>query len=176
VRAPASITNQHRVRIRTRRLRGRAAAERVDGREEPEKNKNEPPPAPLLLPPKGLVVRESTDFFAVDNPVIAAALAYIADNSHRPIGASDVALAADVGLRTMQREFSHYVGRPISAEIQRVRIERAKRELADSDHSIQEIARKVGFGPATRIYEVFRRELGVTPREYRKQRQVEGEA
>ena len=62
--------------------------------------------------------------------------------------------------------------RPIGAEIQRVRIERAKRELVQSKRPIHEIAHDVGFGRAMRMYEVFRRELGVTPREYRKRRQT----
>jgi AraC-like DNA-binding protein len=34
------------------------------------------------------------------------------------------------------------------------------------------IAREVGFGNIHRLYEVFRRELGITPGEYRRQRRV----
>jgi LacI family transcriptional regulator len=135
-----------------------------------------PPTEPILLPPQGLVVRESTDFFAVEDPVMSAALEFIASNSQRSqIGAIDVARAVNIGLRTLQREFRKYLDRPISAEIQRVRIERAKRELAQSKRPIYEIARDVGFGRAMRMYEVFRRELGVTPREYRKKRRIEPE-
>jgi LacI family transcriptional regulator len=89
------------------------------------KKKRESPPEHILLPPTGLVVRESTDFFAVDDPIIAAALELIAANSHQPINAKDVAHAANTGLRTLQREFSEYLGRPIKEEIQRVRVERA---------------------------------------------------
>jgi LacI family transcriptional regulator len=134
-----------------------------------------PPTKPTLLPPKAVVVRESTDFHAVDAPLIAAALAYIASNSNRPIGAEDVALGVETGLRTLQRNFREYLGRPIGAEIQRARLECAKRELSESERPIKDIARDVGFGRAMRMYEVFRRELGVTPREYRKQRQIEVE-
>ncbi len=134
-----------------------------------------PPTEPILLPPRGLVVRESTDFIAVDDPVIAAALEFIAANSQRNIGAGDVARATGVGLRTLQRQFREYLDRPIGGEIQRIRIERAKRELAQSKRPIHEIARDVGFGRAMRMYEVFRRELGVTPRQYRKNRRMEHE-
>jgi AraC-like DNA-binding protein len=52
-----------------------------------------------------------------------------------------------------------------------VRIERAKRELTQSDSSIAAISANVGFGPTMRMYQVFVRELGVTPSDYRKQRQ-----
>ena len=132
-----------------------------------------PPTEPILIPAQGLIVRESTDFFAVDDPVIAAALEFIAANSRRQIGAGDVAQAVSIGLRTLQNQFRKYLDRTIAAEIQRVRIERAKRELAQSDRPINEIAQDVGFGRPMRMYEVFRRELGVTPREYRNQRQME---
>lgn len=130
------------------------------------------PPKQVLLPPIGLMVRESTDFYAIDDPLIAAALAFIADNSHRPINAKDVAKATGVGVRTLQLKFSKILGRPISDEIQRVRIERAKRELTQSDRPIQDIARDTGFGRAMRMYNAFVRELDITPTDYRKLRKL----
>ena len=74
--------------------------------------------------------------------------------------------------RTLQRRFRKYLDRPITTEIRRVRTERAKRELTQSERPLSEIARDVGFGEMMRMYDVFRRELGVTPSEYRKERQV----
>lgn len=127
----------------------------------------------ILLPPKALVVRESTDFFAVDDKLVAAALEFIAIHSHRPIGPQDVALATHTELRTLQRRFRKYLDRPIATEIRRVRIDRAKRELTQTDRPIASISRDGGFGEPMRMYEVFVRELGVTPSEYRKQRQTQ---
>lgn len=145
---------------------GYAAAELLDrlmtGRAAPER--------PIRIPPQGLVVRESTDFFAVQNETVATALAFISANSHRAIGPNDVAAAVGFEPRTLQNYFRKSLQRPIAAEIRRVRIERAKRELAGSDRSIDAIARDVGFGTIQRLYEVFRRELGISPGEYRKQR------
>jgi LacI family transcriptional regulator len=133
-----------------------------------------PPTAPLYLPPHGLVVRESTDFFAVECPVVAAALAFVSANSHRPIGPDDVAAAVGTETRTLQNYFRKTIQRPIATEIRRVRIERAKRELARSDRTLDAIARDVGFGTIQRMYEVFRRELGIAPGAYRLQRQARG--
>jgi LacI family transcriptional regulator len=129
-----------------------------------------PPPAAVRLPPHGLVVRESTDFFAVDNPTVAAALAFIAANSHRRIGPDDVARAVGAETRTLQNYFRDAIQRPIATEIRRVRIERAKRELAQSSRPLDAIARDAGFGNIQRLYEVFRREMGVSPGEYRRLR------
>ena len=147
---------------------GYAAAELLDrlmaGRE--------PPTAPLRLPPHGLVVRESTDFFAVEHELVAAALAYISANSHRRIGPDDVARAVEAETRTLQNYFRKTLRRPIATEIRRVRIERAKRELAQGQRSLATIARDVGFGNSKRLYEVFHRELGVSPDAFRRQRQL----
>ncbi|HVL14321.1 MAG TPA: substrate-binding domain-containing protein [Gemmata sp.] len=134
-----------------------------------------PPPGPVRLAPRGLVVRESTDFFAVENPTVAAALAFLSANSHRDIGPDDVAAAVGAGTRTLQNYFRKAIQRPVAAELRRVRVERAKRELAQGERPLALIARDVGFGTLQRLYEVFRREVGVTPGEYRRQRSLRRE-
>ncbi|MDB4756414.1 substrate-binding domain-containing protein, partial [Mariniblastus sp.] len=126
----------------------------------------------ILLPPKGLVIRESTDFFAVEDELVAKALEFIGRMSHRRIKQDDVSRAVNAETRTLQLRFRKVLDRPIAAEIRRVRIERAKRELTQSKRLLSDIARDVGFGEAKRMNEVFVRELGVTSSEYRNQRQV----
>lgn len=132
-------------------------------------------PEHLLLPPQGLIVRESTDFYAVDDEVVTQALRFIAANSHRDINVDDVAKALALHPRTLQRRFREVVDWPIADEIRRVRIERAKRELSHSQRRLAEIARDTGFGDRMRMYDVFRRELGVTPRDYRRQRKIDSQ-
>ena len=129
-----------------------------------------PPAGPTLLSPQALLVRESTDFFAVDDQLVAAALTFIAANCHLPIGTDDVADAVAIGKRTLSRRFQEYLNRTIAAEIRRARIERAKRELAESDRPACKISHDVGFGPTQHLYKVFVRELGLTPGQYRRQR------
>ncbi len=104
---------------------------------------------------------------------MAAALAFIAANCHQPIGPDDVARAVVAETRTLRNYFRKHLDRSIAAEIRRVRIERAKRELAQTERTISDISHGVGFGPPMRMYEVFVREVGVTPSEYRRQRHRE---
>ncbi len=125
-------------------------------------------PQHVFVPPQGLIVRESTDFMAVDDPLVAAALSFIAAHSHRPLGQDDVARAVHTETRTLQRHFRRVIDRPIAAMIRQVRLERAKRELVQSDRSLKEIARDTGFGEPARMNDLFRRELGATPSEYRR--------
>jgi len=130
-----------------------------------------PPTRPVRLPPVGVVARESTDFQVVQDSVVEEALKYIADHYQRRIGPNDVAGAVGVQTRTLQNRFNKALGWPVATEIRRVRIERAKRALTDSDRLVTDIAEEVGYPNPMRLYEVFRRELGVSPSEYRKQRQ-----
>lgn len=161
---------------------GYEAARLLDGlmnRRPPRRRQRSAPrsvqPEHVILPPEGLIIRESTDFYAVDDDLVSQALQYIAANSHLPINCDDVARALHVHPRTLQRRFRRVIDRPIADEICRVRLERAKRELAFSDRDISEIARIVGFGERMRLYDAFQRELGVTPSFYRKQRRLEVE-
>jgi len=147
--------------------------DRLMDEKENRKGKTErKPPEHILLPPEGLMVRESTDFVAVDDPLIAAALEFIAANCHLKIGQNDVADAVGMETRTLQRRFRKYLARPIAKQILHARLERAKREVAQTERSMTAISREVGFGPRERMYEVFTRELGVTPSQYRGERQL----
>jgi LacI family transcriptional regulator len=87
-----------------------------------------------------------------------------------------VAEAVGAETRTLQNYFQKVLGRPIATEIRRVRIERAKRELTQSRSLLYEIAHIVGFGEEKRLYEIFKREVGISPSEYRNQRQMENKS
>ena len=131
------------------------------------------PTRPLVLPPIGLVARASTDFFAVDDPLIAEALRYISSHLREPIGVDDIAAAVDTSRRTLENRFRSEMGITVAAEVRRLRIEMAKRLLTESGEPIRLIARETGFRTSKQLSEVFRRELDTTPRAFRKQMKVE---
>ncbi len=150
-----------------------SADRRRDGRKRNRRSKLVPAedqPTHVILPPVGIVVRESTDFFASGDDVVSQAQAFIASQLHNPIAVGDVAKKLCVSERTLQYRFTAVLKRPVAQEIRRVRIERAKRELTNTKRSMQEIARLAGFVSNVRLCEVFKREMGVSPGEYRKQR------
>ena len=155
---------------------GYAAASMLDkliDQKNAARNRPGTPPPNKLIPPQAVIVRDSTDFYAVEDTVVAAALQFIAQHSHTNIDPDDVARAVAIEPRTLRRRFDKELGRPIIREICRVRIERAKRELVQSNRSLDAIAHDVGFGTGRQMRDVFCRELGITPREYRKQRQLD---
>ena len=126
-------------------------------------------PIPRLhwIPPSGIIARQSTDFFAVEEPLVDAALRFISSNLQQPIQVNEVCSGVFCGRRTLERRFRAALGRSISEEILRLRMERAKRELASTNTSLKLIAGSVGFRDAKRMHEVFFRELGMSPSEYR---------
>ena len=119
------------------------------------------------IAPTGIVARQSTDFFAVDDALVEAGLRFISANVQRPIQVEDVSKGVFAGRRTLERRFRAVLGRSVADEIIRLRIERAKRELAGTDGSIKTIAGNTGFRDAKRMHEVFLREIGVSPTQYR---------
>ena len=170
---PPSLTSMEfgyeRVGYEAAQLLGRL----MDGRDNKKKTKSRAVPEHILVRPRGLVVRESTDFHAVDDELVAGALTFIADRSHLNIGQAEVSRAVATGTKTLQRRFQKVLGRTITQEIRRVRIERAKRELTQTDRPLEEISRETGFGPRKRMYEVFCRDVGLSPSQYRRQQQKE---
>jgi LacI family transcriptional regulator len=124
----------------------------------------------VLLPPIGVVARRSTDFRAVDDALVRRALRFIDENLHRPITIDALAHATNVSRRTLTDRFRDKLHRTVAAEIQRLRIERVKRELTATNLPIKQIARQAGFASPRTLNDAFRTRVGCSPREYRQQR------
>lgn len=121
------------------------------------------------IPPQGVVGRETTDFFAVQDPLVAEALRHIAAHLREPMRVDDIAYALSVSPRLLQMRFDRALGRGVSEEVRRLRLALAKRLLADKARPIGEIAEQAGFKRPQQLNAVFQRELGMTPSAYRQQ-------
>ena len=121
-------------------------------------------------PPKSLVPRQSTDSQAAEDPVVAKALRFIAENGQERIQVNDVSAAVATTRRTLERKFRDSLGRTIAEEIARLRIMRAKRLMIETEASFKGMAVDLGFRNADHFCKVFSRVEGMTPSEYRKQR------
>lgn len=128
-----------------------------------------PPTKPVLLPHSGLVLRQSSDRFAIPDPEVAQAASFIRNNAHQGVLVEDVLAKTSVGRRTLERRFRKHMGHSVLDEIRRARIERAKRLLAVSDMPISAVATSSGFSNMERFAAVFRQQTGMTPSAYRRQ-------
>ena len=124
---------------------------------------------PLLIEPTHVVVRQSTDTLAVDDSDLARAIAFIRSNAGRRIQVSDVLRAVPVSRSWLERRFQQLLGRSPAEEIRRVRLERTKRLLVETDMPVPEIAIASGFGSSEYLAYAFKQATDLTPREFRSQ-------
>jgi LacI family transcriptional regulator len=129
-------------------------------------------PSNVLLPPLGVVMRQSTDIVAADDPDVAAAVRFIRERGSAHIQVNDVVQAVPVTRRALERRFRASLNRGIAEEIRRVRIERASYLLASTSSSIAEVARRAGVADAEHFSQAFRRHTGLTPSAFRRRSQL----
>ncbi|MGZ8397770.1 MAG: helix-turn-helix transcriptional regulator [Gemmatimonadales bacterium] len=79
-------------------------------------------------------------------------------------------LAASVGVHpvTLARAFRRTFGCTVGEYVRRLRIERAARQLADTDLSLVEIALAEGFSDQSHFSNLFRRHTGLSPFQFRR--------
>jgi LacI family transcriptional regulator len=123
----------------------------------------EAPAAPVLLPPRGVVARKSTDALAVEDRSVAQALRYIREHGCESIEVDDVVRAVPLSRSVLQRRFRTLLGRSVHDEIVRVRLVRARELLQQTDLPLAEIAERAGFRHQEYMGAVFRRRLRQTP-------------
>lgn len=123
-----------------------------------------------LVPPTTLIPRQTTDLFAVEDPLVARALQLIAEKGHLKMSVRDLATSMSTTRRTLERRFRETAGISVATEITRLRLERAKRRLVETDESLKIVARQCGFRTADHFYKVFMRVEGISPKEYRRER------
>jgi Response regulator containing CheY-like receiver domain and AraC-type DNA-binding domain len=96
-------------------------------------------------------------------------LEYIDKNFQREISLCDLGEISGFNASYISQLFPKKTGLTLTGYISRVRIEKAKGLLRNSDISIGEVAFAVGFKDQNYFSRVFRDCQGVSPKEYRKQ-------
>ena len=130
-----------------------------------------PPAEPELVAPAELVLRQSSDLFVADDPLVARALRLMAENGSTLRRVDEVADAVMVTRRTLERRFRASVGRSIAEEMTRLRLNRTKRRLVETGLPLKSVALDAGFRTANHFTKVFTRIEGITPTAYRRERQ-----
>jgi YesN/AraC family two-component response regulator len=102
------------------------------------------------------------------NAPVHTALAYLEQHYRQQISRWQVAEAAGVSEDHLSRRFHRQLGLPLWDYLIRLRIQRAKERLRQSDDSVQTVARAVGFHDRAYFSRVFRKVTGVAPHTYRK--------
>jgi LacI family transcriptional regulator len=114
-----------------------------------------------------IVVRQSTDLLAVEDPEVVRAVRFIRNNARRSIHVNDVVEQTHLSKRTIQLRFKKALGRSIYHEIRRCRIQQMADMLAHTRFTIQQIGYHLEFEDICHISRLFKKETGMTPKAYR---------
>lgn len=124
-------------------------------------------PRRIVVEALRVVTRRSTDFNAVDDQDVSAALQFIHRARGSNISVGQVAESVAVSRRMLEKCFRKVIGRTILEEIQITRLERAKQLLLDTSYPVSRIAILSGFNTTAYFIQFFKKRVGKTPLRYR---------
>lgn len=122
----------------------------------------------IAIEPLHVFVRQSTNMLATEDQTVAKALTFIRNNANNNIKVKDVMKVVSVSRRVLYHRFKRVLGRSVHSEIRHVQMKSVARMLTETDLTIGEIARKIGYQEAKNLSRVFKHEEGITPLAYRK--------
>jgi LacI family transcriptional regulator len=119
------------------------------------------------IAPLGVAARQSTDVGAVGDAKIAGAVRFMRDQAAGGANVSDVLRAVPMARTALERRFKAALGTTPHAHLRKLRIERVKELLVSTSLPVGEIATATGFEHTEYLSAMFRRECGLSPREFR---------
>ena len=118
----------------------------------------------VLVPPRGIAVRRSTQIEATDDPVMSRAFAILRrDRGVRATAPGQIADELGIPRAELDLVARRELGHSLAAEIVRQRLAQAKILLSETDLPLRAIAHETGFCHAAHLANAFRDAFGVTP-------------
>ena len=100
--------------------------------------------------------------------LVCEAMVASMDGGEKEVGLADLALLVDLSANHFCRAFAQSTGRPPHRWMTERRIERAKAMMSDPRVGLTEVALAVGYANQSAFGRVFRRLVGTTPSEWRR--------
>jgi len=128
----------------------------------------------LVPPPKSFVdaerveTRQSSDVMAIADVEVAAAARFIRLHACQLIAVDDVVAETRISRRQLERRFREAFGRSLHGEITRIRLQRVKALLHETDLPLARLAELTGYPHPEYLSAVFRKSEGTPPSAYRR--------
>ena len=106
------------------------------------------------------------DVLAQRDPLVTRAQHWMESRLQTSFQLRDLATALGVSERTISRRFSQALGKTPITYLQTLRIDTGKRFLETTKMSVEAVAELVGYGDVNFFRRVFKRQTGLSPREY----------
>jgi LacI family transcriptional regulator len=126
----------------------------------------------MVVSPIAVATRRSSDVLAVEDALVASAVAWIREHADRHLTVTMVARALGGGRQRLERRFRRALNRTIQDEIRHAHVDAAKHWLATTRAGMAEVAKRSGFTNASLLNVAFQREIGMPPGAYRRRVQV----
>lgn len=126
----------------------------------------------IRIDPVRVVTRRSSDTHAIKDRIVATAARFIQEQALHGCSVTDVTKYIRASRSFLERRFRQFLKRSPQAEIRRVQINRIKELLTVTDFTLEKISELSGFEHPEYMSVVFKRLVGQTPGQYRKQMQT----
>ena len=127
------------------------------------------PAHPILIPPRRVVVRASTDAIAARDSRLARILQHLHEHLNDPtLSVKTLGLRSGLSRRRLETLFEEAGLKPPGQVIHEVRLRRACAQLADGNQTVQQIAKACGFASPGSFGRYFRQVKGVSPEVWRR--------
>lgn len=119
------------------------------------------------IAPLGVASRQSTDVAAVSDVKIADVVSFMRERAASGANVADVLRAVPMARTALERRFKAALGTTPHAHLRKLRMERVKELLVSTTLPVGEVAATTGFENPEYLSAMFRRECGLSPREFR---------
>jgi LacI family transcriptional regulator len=123
----------------------------------------------IFVDPIRVFSRQSTDVMAVSDWAVASAARFMREQTLHGCRLTDVLQKVNVSRATLEKRFRKHLNRSPKQEMRRIKIERIKQLLVETDFTLERIAELSGFEHPEYMSVLFKRETGQTPGKYRNQ-------
>jgi LacI family transcriptional regulator len=132
----------------------------IKGKKVPIKN--------IVGTPINVIIRQSTDICAVNDPNLVKALNFINEYAIKNhLNVDKVVNATHLSRRLLEKKFKQYIGSTIGDRINNIRINAICEKLINTDLPIEQIAFGMGFPSSTNFSAYFKKYTKVSPLTYR---------
>lgn len=99
--------------------------------------------------------------------IVESTLDYLKKNYQKHLSLDDLAAQAFLSKDYFARLFRETTGMPISALLQKTRVEEACKLLINTDYTVGHIVELCGFSDTKNFYTTFKKHIGMTPKQYK---------
>lgn len=109
-----------------------------------------------------------------ENPTVRRAVEYIKENLNTKLVAADIAAAVHVSPHYLFTKFKQETGKTLTQYINEEKIKKACYYIVYTDNSFSEIANFLSFSSQSYFQSVFKKVMGKTPNQWKRERENEG--